>query len=92
MEVARWAEDRGFESLWVYDHMQVDPPPEEAPIFEPFAELAALAVETRSAHLGHLVLAAAYRNRRADGQGDLDDRRHQRRAGDPRHRCRLEGG
>ncbi len=62
VEVARWAEDIGFESLWVYDHMQVDPPPEEAPIFEPFAELAALAVETRSARLGHLVLAAAYRN------------------------------
>jgi hypothetical protein len=27
--------------------MQVDPPPEEAPIFERPAELAALAVETR---------------------------------------------
>jgi alkanesulfonate monooxygenase SsuD/methylene tetrahydromethanopterin reductase-like flavin-dependent oxidoreductase (luciferase family) len=62
VEVARWAEDIGFESLWVYDHMQVDPPPEEAPIFEPFVELAALAVETRRATLGHLVLAAAYRN------------------------------
>jgi alkanesulfonate monooxygenase SsuD/methylene tetrahydromethanopterin reductase-like flavin-dependent oxidoreductase (luciferase family) len=62
VEVARWAEDTGFDSLWVYDHMQVDPPPEEAPIFEPFAELAALAVETRRARLGHLVLAASYRN------------------------------
>jgi len=62
VDVARWAEDRGFESLWVYDHMQVDPPPEEAPIFEPFAELAALAAETRRARLGHLVLAASYRN------------------------------
>jgi alkanesulfonate monooxygenase SsuD/methylene tetrahydromethanopterin reductase-like flavin-dependent oxidoreductase (luciferase family) len=62
VETARWAEDVGFESLWVYDHMQVDPPPEEAPIFEPFAELSALAVETRRATLGHLVLAAAYRN------------------------------
>ena len=62
VEVAQWAEDLGFESLWVYDHMQVDPPPEEAPIFEPFAELAALAAETRRARLGHLVLAASYRN------------------------------
>ncbi len=62
VEVARWAEDLGIESLWVYDHMQVDPPPEEAPIFEPFAELAALAAETRRARLGHLVLAASYRN------------------------------
>jgi F420-dependent oxidoreductase-like protein len=62
VEVARWAELRGFESLWVYDHMQVDPPPEEAPIFEPFVELAALAMATNRARLGHLVLAAAYRN------------------------------
>src|SRR4029453_6039931 len=62
VEAARGAEDTGFESLWVYDHMQVDPPPEEAPIFEPFAELAALAAETRRARLGHLVLAASYRN------------------------------
>jgi F420-dependent oxidoreductase-like protein len=62
VEVAQWAESRGFESLWVYDHMQVDPPLVEAPIFEPFAELAALAMATSRARLGHLVLAAAYRN------------------------------
>jgi alkanesulfonate monooxygenase SsuD/methylene tetrahydromethanopterin reductase-like flavin-dependent oxidoreductase (luciferase family) len=62
VDVARWAEARGFESLWVYDHMQVDPPPEEAPIFEPFVELSALAMTTSRARLGHLVLAAAYRN------------------------------
>ena len=24
---AQYAEERGFESLWVYNHMQVDPPP-----------------------------------------------------------------
>ena len=62
VEVAREAEDLGFESLWLYDHFQVDPPPEEAPIFEPFVELSALAVVTEQARLGHLVLAAAYRN------------------------------
>jgi F420-dependent oxidoreductase-like protein len=62
VEVALWAEAQGFESLWVYDHMQVDPPPEEAPIFESLAELAALATLTSTARLGHLVLAAAYRN------------------------------
>jgi alkanesulfonate monooxygenase SsuD/methylene tetrahydromethanopterin reductase-like flavin-dependent oxidoreductase (luciferase family) len=61
VEVAREAEALGFESLWLYDHMQVDPPPEEAPIFEPFVELSALAVTTSRARLGHLVLAAAYR-------------------------------
>jgi alkanesulfonate monooxygenase SsuD/methylene tetrahydromethanopterin reductase-like flavin-dependent oxidoreductase (luciferase family) len=62
VEAAQRAEGLGFESLWVYDHMQVDPPLEEAPIFEPFVELSALAMATSRARLGHLVLAAAYRN------------------------------
>ena len=59
--VAREADDLGFESLWLYDHFQVDPPLIEAPIFEPFVELTAIAGVTRRAALGHLVLAAAYR-------------------------------
>lgn len=62
LEVARLAEDAGFESLWLYDHFQVDPPPEPAIVFEPMAELAALAMATSRSKLGHLVLAAAYRN------------------------------
>jgi F420-dependent oxidoreductase-like protein len=62
VEVAQDAEIAGFESLWIYDHFQVDPPPEDAPVFEPFAELAAIAALTSRARLGHLVLAAAYRN------------------------------
>jgi F420-dependent oxidoreductase-like protein len=62
VEVARFGEELGFDSLWINDHMQVDPPVEEAIIFEPFAELAALAVETRRAQIGHLVLSASYRN------------------------------
>lgn len=60
--VARLAEEAGFESLWIYDHMQVDPPPEEAIVFDPFVEISALAAVTSRARLGHLVLAAAYRN------------------------------
>ena len=60
--VAQWAESVGFESLWLYDHFQVDPPLVDAPIFEPFVELSALAMATSRARLGHLVLAAAYRN------------------------------
>jgi alkanesulfonate monooxygenase SsuD/methylene tetrahydromethanopterin reductase-like flavin-dependent oxidoreductase (luciferase family) len=59
--VAQAAEAIGFESLWLYDHFTVDPPPEPAPVFEPIVELAALAAVTRRARLGHLVLAAAYR-------------------------------
>jgi len=62
IEVARSAEDLGFESLWVYDHFTVDPPPEEAIVFDPIVELSVVATETTRARLGHLVLAAAYRN------------------------------
>ncbi len=62
IEIAQQAEQMGFESLWVNDHFQVDPPLIEAPIFEPFVELAGLAMVTKRARLGHLVLAAAYRN------------------------------
>lgn len=62
IQVARFGDEAGFDSLWLYDHFQVDPPPEEAIVFEPMSELAALATVTSRAALGHLVLAAAYRN------------------------------
>ncbi len=58
---ARQAEALGFGSLWLYDHFQVDPPLVDAPVFEPFVELTAIAGVTTRARLGHLVLAAAYR-------------------------------
>ena len=61
VEAARQAEALGFESLWLYDHFQVDPPLIDAPIFEPFVELTGIATATSRARLGHLVLAAAYR-------------------------------
>jgi alkanesulfonate monooxygenase SsuD/methylene tetrahydromethanopterin reductase-like flavin-dependent oxidoreductase (luciferase family) len=62
IEVARRAEEAGFDSLWAYDHFQVDPPPEEAIVFDPLVELSALAMVTSHAMLGTLVMAAAYRN------------------------------
>ena len=62
LDVARNAEALGFESLWINDHFQVDPPLIDAPIFEPFVELTGLAMATQRVRLGHLVLAAAYRN------------------------------
>jgi alkanesulfonate monooxygenase SsuD/methylene tetrahydromethanopterin reductase-like flavin-dependent oxidoreductase (luciferase family) len=61
LDAARGAEALGFESLWVYDHFQVDPPLIDAPVFEPFVELSAIAMATSRARLGHLVMAAAYR-------------------------------
>ncbi len=62
VDIARRADEMGFESLWIYDHMQVDPPLVEAPVLEPIVELAAIATATSRARLGHLVLSAAYRN------------------------------
>ena len=62
MDSARTADALGFESIWINDHFQVDPPLIDAPIFEPFVELTGLALATQRARLGHLVLAAAYRN------------------------------
>jgi alkanesulfonate monooxygenase SsuD/methylene tetrahydromethanopterin reductase-like flavin-dependent oxidoreductase (luciferase family) len=62
VDIARCCEDAGFESLWINDHFQVDPPLVDAPILEPFVELAGLALVTHRARLGHLVLAAGYRN------------------------------
>jgi alkanesulfonate monooxygenase SsuD/methylene tetrahydromethanopterin reductase-like flavin-dependent oxidoreductase (luciferase family) len=61
VDAARQADALGFESLWLYDHFQVDPPLIDAPVFEPFVELTGIAAVTSRARLGHLVLAAAYR-------------------------------
>ena len=61
LDAARQAEALGFESLWIYDHFQVDPPLIDAPVFEPFVELTGIAAATSRARLGHLVMAAAYR-------------------------------
>jgi alkanesulfonate monooxygenase SsuD/methylene tetrahydromethanopterin reductase-like flavin-dependent oxidoreductase (luciferase family) len=61
LDAAKQAEALGFESLWVYDHFQVDPPLIDAPVFEPVVELTGIAMATSRARLGHLVMAAAYR-------------------------------
>ena len=62
VEVARHAEQLGFESIWVYDHFQTDPIPIDAITFEAFTLLTALGVSTERVRLGHLVLGAGYRN------------------------------
>ena len=63
VDVARLCEDAGFESLWINDHFQVDPPPSSRrPSSSRSWSSPALALVTRRARLGHLVLAAAYRN------------------------------
>lgn len=59
---AQRAEQLGFDSLWLFDHMHTVPKPGLGLSFEPFVALSALAGVTSRATLGHIVLCAAYRN------------------------------
>ncbi len=60
--VAHETEALGFDSLWLFDHLQTEPVPTDEITFEAFVALSALAVETARVRLGHLVLCAGYRN------------------------------
>jgi F420-dependent oxidoreductase-like protein len=62
VELARAAEDLGFESVWVFDHCQTIPEPTDEITFESFGMLAALAMVTSRVRLGHMVICTAYRN------------------------------
>ena len=62
VSVAHEAESLGFDSIWLFDHLQTEPEPTEEITFEAFVGLSALAVETARVRLGHLVLCAGYRN------------------------------
>lgn len=60
--VARDAESLGFDSLWMFDHVQPERVGADAITFEAFVGLAALSGVTSRVRLGHLVLCAGYRN------------------------------
>jgi F420-dependent oxidoreductase-like protein len=60
--VALQAEALGFDSIWLFDHLQTEPVPTDEITFEAFVGLSALAAETARVRLGHLVLCAGYRN------------------------------
>jgi F420-dependent oxidoreductase-like protein len=60
--VAHESEALGFDSIWLFDHVQTEPVPTDEITFEAFVGLSALAAETRRVRLGHLVLCSGYRN------------------------------
>lgn len=60
--IARQAEDLGFDSLWVVDHLHTMPEVREEITFESFTTLSALAMATNRVRLGHAVICAAWRN------------------------------
>src|SRR5204863_2283585 len=61
-ELARLTEGRGYDHLWVYDHVETGPRREPTHVFEAFTTLAALAQHTSTIKLGQMVTCAAYRN------------------------------
>jgi F420-dependent oxidoreductase-like protein len=62
IELAEHAEALGFESLWVFDHFHTVPDPTDEITFESFTMLAALAMATYRARLGHMVVCTGFRN------------------------------
>jgi F420-dependent oxidoreductase-like protein len=62
VDLAQNAEELGFESLWVFDHLHTVPTPTEEITFESFSMLAALAMATSRVRLGHMVICTGFRN------------------------------
>jgi F420-dependent oxidoreductase-like protein len=60
--VARRADEVGFDSIWMFDHFHTTPDPTDAPVFESYTSLTALATATRAVRLGHVVTCAGFRN------------------------------
>ncbi len=63
--IARQADDAGFDSLWVMDHLfmiRLGGLPPESPMPEAYATLGVLAGQTRNIRLGTLVTSVAYRH------------------------------
>jgi len=63
-DIARTAEDVGFSSLWVMDHLFQIPPIGSArmEMLEPYTALAFIAAQTKSATVGTMVTGVTYRN------------------------------
>lgn len=62
VRVAQQAEESGFESIWLFDHLHTYPRPSDEITFESFTALSALAALTSRVRLGHLVVCAGFRN------------------------------
>jgi F420-dependent oxidoreductase-like protein len=62
VELARHADEVGFESLWVFDHFHTVPTPTDEITFESFSMLSALAMATSRVRLGHMVICTGFRN------------------------------
>lgn len=62
LDVARRAEELGFDSLWVYDHFHNVPRPSHETVFECWTMLAAISQHTSRIRLGQMVGCNLYRS------------------------------
>ena len=62
VEIARLAEELGFDSLWVYDHVHNVPRPANEAVFECWTVMAAISQLTSRIRLGQMVGCTSYRN------------------------------
>ena len=62
VEVARQADELGYESIWLFDHFHTVPRPTDEITFESFTSLSALAAQTERVRLGHIVICTGFRN------------------------------
>ena len=60
--IAQRAEELGYDSLWVYDHVHNVPQPAQEAVFECWTTIAAISQRTSRIRLGQMVGCNSYRN------------------------------
>ena len=60
--IARLAEDRGFESVWVFDHFHTVPAPTQEVTYEAWTLMASVAAVTDRVRLGQMCTCMGYRS------------------------------
>ncbi len=60
--VAQTADELGFESVWLVDHLHTVPQPSQEVTFESWTSTAALARDTKRVRIGQMVTCNGYRN------------------------------
>src|SRR6266699_2849894 len=60
--VAKAADEDGYESIWMVDHFHTVPTPSQEVTFETWMSLAAMARDTRHVRIGQIVTCNSYRH------------------------------